>query len=290
MIGVYATTGREPRHGREREGDPWKRIATVVPRPGALVRPMVPPQLSTSRRAMASPRPDPLDVVENAGSKTRGSTSVAIPWPSSSTASPYPPSEMRTVTRRAPALRAFSSRLMRTSFTSSRRAEASPPGSPSSTTVAAASAPPSVYRCTTSRATAWTSTGSSGSASAAGDAKREHAGGAGEGGRVVERHDAAVGCRSQGRELHADLTPPHGKLVLHDALGRAVEELPHRVPDDEPLRRRRPWEQITWCKGRAQELRGARVRHRDPQPVVQGDDPGGHVGEHLRRAPPRLLE
>src|SRR5213595_2751377 len=32
-----------------------------------------------------------------------------------------------------------------------------------------------VYRCTTSRATAWTSTGSSGSASAAGDAKRENA-------------------------------------------------------------------------------------------------------------------
>src|SRR5438034_11312187 len=60
MIGVYATGGREPRHAREREGDPWKRIATVVPRPGALVRPMVPPQLSTSRRAMARPRPDPL--------------------------------------------------------------------------------------------------------------------------------------------------------------------------------------------------------------------------------------
>src|SRR5438552_1831393 len=175
MIGVYATGGREPRHARERDGDPWKRIATVVPRPGALVRPMVPPQLSTSRRAMASPRPDPLDVVENAGSKTRGSTSAAIPRPSSSTASPYPPSEMRTVTRRAPALRAFSSRLMRTSFTSSRRAEARAPGSPANATVAAASAPPSVYRCTTSRATAWTSTGSSGSASAAGDAKRENA-------------------------------------------------------------------------------------------------------------------
>src|SRR2546425_2438921 len=84
MIGVYATTGREPRHGREREGDPWKRIATVVPCPGALVRPMVPPQLSTSRRAMASPRPDPLDVVENAGSKTRGSTLADRVWGSPS--------------------------------------------------------------------------------------------------------------------------------------------------------------------------------------------------------------
>src|SRR6266550_3193788 len=30
MIGVYATGGREPRHARERDGDPWKRIATVV--------------------------------------------------------------------------------------------------------------------------------------------------------------------------------------------------------------------------------------------------------------------
>src|SRR5437016_10204816 len=114
MIDVSAQGGREPRHVPERAGDAWNRMVTVVPCAGALVRPMVPPQLSTSRRAMASPRPDPLDVVENAGSKTRGSTSAAIPRPSSSTASPYPSSEMRTVTRRAPALRAFSSRLMRT--------------------------------------------------------------------------------------------------------------------------------------------------------------------------------
>src|SRR5947208_1624282 len=136
---------------------------------------MVAPQLSTSRRAIASPRPEPLEVVENAGSKTRGRMSGAIPRPSSSTASPQPPSEIRTVTRRAPALWAFSSRLMRTSFTSSRRADAGPPGAPASSIVASASAPPSVYRCTTSRATASTSTGSSGSASAAGDAKRENA-------------------------------------------------------------------------------------------------------------------
>src|SRR5256886_7373686 len=102
MIDVSAQGGREPRHVPERAGDAWNRMVTVVPCPGALVRPMVPPQLSTSRRAMASPRPDPLDVVENAGSKTRGSTSAAIPRPSSSTASPDPPSEMRTVTRRAP--------------------------------------------------------------------------------------------------------------------------------------------------------------------------------------------
>src|SRR5881296_2340728 len=175
MIDVSARGGREPRHVPEREGNAWKRMVTVVPRPGALVRPMVPPQLSTSRRAMASPRPEPLEVVENAGSKTRGRIPGAIPRPSSSTASPHPPSERRTVTRRAPALRAFSSRLMRTSFTSSRRADASAPGSPASATVASASAPPSVYRFTTSRATAWTSTGSSGSASAAGDAKRENA-------------------------------------------------------------------------------------------------------------------
>src|SRR5947208_1103930 len=98
MIDVSAHGGREPRHVPERAGDAWNRMVTVVPCPGALVRPMVPPQLSTSRRAMASPRPDPLDVVENAGSKTRGSTSGAIPRPSSSTASPDPPSEMRTVT------------------------------------------------------------------------------------------------------------------------------------------------------------------------------------------------
>src|SRR5256712_14200855 len=107
MIGVYATGGREPRHAREREGDPWKRIATVVPRPGALVRPMVPPQLSTSRRAMAGPRPNPLDGVENAGSKTRGTTLAAIPRPSPSTPRPYPPSAMRPATRRLPAFGAF---------------------------------------------------------------------------------------------------------------------------------------------------------------------------------------
>src|SRR3989454_11959518 len=84
MIDVSAQGGREPRHVPERAGDGWNRMVTVVPCPGALVRPMVPPQLSTSRRAMASPRPDPLDVVENAGSKTRGSTSAAIPRPSRS--------------------------------------------------------------------------------------------------------------------------------------------------------------------------------------------------------------
>src|SRR5213596_564853 len=79
MIDVSAQGGREPRHVPERAGDAWNRMVTVVRCPGALVRPMVPPQLSTSRRAMASPRPDPLEVVENAGSKTRGSTSGAIP-------------------------------------------------------------------------------------------------------------------------------------------------------------------------------------------------------------------
>src|SRR3989441_857943 len=123
MIGVYATGEREPRHAREREGDPWNRMVPVVPRPWVLASPRAPPQLSTSRRAMARPRPEPLDVVEKAGSKTRGRTSAAIPRPSSSTASPHPPSEMRTVTRRAPALRAFSSRLIRTSLTSSRSEE-----------------------------------------------------------------------------------------------------------------------------------------------------------------------
>src|SRR5207248_1751087 len=124
MIDISARGGREPRHVPERDGDPRNRIVTVVPRPCTLVKPMVPPQLSTSRRAIASPRPDPLEVVENAGSKTCGRTSGAMPRPSSSTASPQPSSETRTVTRRAPALRAVSSRLMRTSLTSSRPAEA----------------------------------------------------------------------------------------------------------------------------------------------------------------------
>src|SRR5213080_4746116 len=47
---------------------------------------------------MASPSPAPLDVVENAGSKTRGSASAGMPRPSSRTASRRPPSDTRTVT------------------------------------------------------------------------------------------------------------------------------------------------------------------------------------------------
>src|SRR2546430_2199264 len=50
----------------------------------------------------------------------------------------------------------------------------------------------------------------------------EHAGGAGEGGRVVERHDAAAPPRAQGRELHADLAPPQRELALHHGLGCAA--------------------------------------------------------------------
>src|SRR5207249_1299537 len=68
MIDVSAQGGREPRHVPERAGDAWNRMVTVVPCAGALVRPMVPPQLSTSRRAMASPRPDPAFSPTSGGS------------------------------------------------------------------------------------------------------------------------------------------------------------------------------------------------------------------------------
>ena len=57
---------------------------------------------------MASPSPAPLDVVENVGSNTRGSTSGAMPRPSSATLSVHPPSRTSTLTRFASALRAFS--------------------------------------------------------------------------------------------------------------------------------------------------------------------------------------
>ena len=91
---------------------------------------------------MASPRPAPLEVVENAGSKTRASASGGMPRPSSVTKSRRPRSWMRTVTRRAPALRAFSRRLTSTSFTSSRRASTGAPPSPVTSKPAGDCAPP----------------------------------------------------------------------------------------------------------------------------------------------------
>ena len=51
----------------------------VVPRPASLSTSIRPPQLSTSRFTIASPSPDPLVVVENRGSKIRGSSSGGIP-------------------------------------------------------------------------------------------------------------------------------------------------------------------------------------------------------------------
>ena len=57
----------------------------VVPRPTSLSTSIVPLQLSTSRFTIASPSPDPLVVVENRGSKIRGSSSAGIPAPSSDT-------------------------------------------------------------------------------------------------------------------------------------------------------------------------------------------------------------
>src|SRR6266851_9131820 len=71
MIAVSATLGREPHHATAVPDAPPKVIVTVVPWARTLVSPIVPPQLATSRRAIARPRPDPLEVVENAGSKTR---------------------------------------------------------------------------------------------------------------------------------------------------------------------------------------------------------------------------
>src|SRR5258708_22909827 len=96
-------------------------IVTVVPRPGALSSVMVPPQLSTKRRAIARPSPEPLDVVENAGSNTRGRASGGMPRPLSVTVTRPASAATRTTTSWASAWRAFSSRLTRTSFTSWRR-------------------------------------------------------------------------------------------------------------------------------------------------------------------------
>ena len=96
------------------------RTTTSVPSPGVLAIATRPPQLSTSRFTIESPRPDPLVFVEKWGSKTRGSASAGMPEPSSSTT--MRPGSMATRTMVAPALRAFSSTLISTSFSSSARA------------------------------------------------------------------------------------------------------------------------------------------------------------------------
>src|SRR6266480_5196355 len=105
----------------------WSVRVTRVPLPGSLSSVMTPPQLSTRRRAIASPSPAPLEVVEKVGSKTRGNASGAIPRPSSMTMSWRPLAAICTVTRFASALRAFSRRFTNTSLTSSLRASAGEP-------------------------------------------------------------------------------------------------------------------------------------------------------------------
>src|SRR5205085_10924560 len=77
IIVNYATDRRQPGHGAVWVAAPWNVIVTVAPWPRTLVRSIVPPQLSTRRRAIASPNADPLDVVENAGSNARGSAAGA---------------------------------------------------------------------------------------------------------------------------------------------------------------------------------------------------------------------
>src|SRR3989454_743898 len=185
---------------------------------------MPPPQLSTRRFAMARPRPEPLEVVENDGSKTRGSDSAGMPPPSSSTVTRLPPSVTWTTMRRAPALRAFSSRFTSTSFTSSLRARTGGPASPRISTPAPASLPPSAYSCTTSRR-------------------------ARERGRVVERDDAAVGTRAEGRELDPDLATPDLEFPLGDAVAARGEEPAHRFPHGAPRGRRRGGQEVARLRG-----------------------------------------
>src|SRR6266571_5026935 len=163
-----------PAAGAVLQGPVRRIIASQV----AVPRQRNAPQPSTSRRAMASPRPEPLDVVEKVGSNTRGSTSGAMPRPSSTTLSVVPPSRTLTVTRLASALRAFSRRLTSTSFTSSLRASAVAPSWSARTSYCVPLfllADPRPYSCTTSRAAAARSTASSGSCSAAGAPNRENA-------------------------------------------------------------------------------------------------------------------
>jgi len=66
-------------------------MLTVVPRSSTLVRADGPAPALDQPAGNGEPRPDPLEVVENAGSNTRGRASGAIPRPSSSTASPPRP-------------------------------------------------------------------------------------------------------------------------------------------------------------------------------------------------------
>ncbi len=109
-----------------------KCMLMVVPLPTVLSTSIRPFQLSTSRLTMASPSPEPLVVVENRGSKILGSRSGAIPDPSSDTR--IRPGPTRTSTRVAPAMRAFSSRFITASFTSSVRAAPTACGSLTSST------------------------------------------------------------------------------------------------------------------------------------------------------------
>ena len=145
--GRPAAAGRAPARARGRQpagsdhgrgGGPGFRPGSLsplsragAPSPRCPARPRspprsVPPQLSTSRRTIASPSPEPLVVVENRGSKIRGSSSAGIPAPSSPPG--CSPGATVTSTSRAPALRAFSSRFTITSFTSSARAAPVAPG------------------------------------------------------------------------------------------------------------------------------------------------------------------
>src|SRR5258708_3636003 len=138
-------------------------IVTAVRRPGALSSVMVPPQLSTKRRAIARPSPEPLDVVENAGSNTRGRASGGMPRPLSVTVRRRPSAATRTTTSWASAWRAVSSRVTRTSFTSWRRPSTDAPlPSASKRTAAPPAPPPRPYSCTVSRPTATRLTASTG--------------------------------------------------------------------------------------------------------------------------------
>src|ERR1051325_6567176 len=66
-----ATLGREPRHESDGATAPWNAMVTVAPCPRTLVKSIVPPQLSTRRRAIASPSPHPRGARAHRGSRPR---------------------------------------------------------------------------------------------------------------------------------------------------------------------------------------------------------------------------
>src|SRR5256885_15052007 len=105
---IRSRRGRAPRQSSRRPGDSWgdyrgsvKR--TLVPEPTVLSAVIVPPWAVTRSRAIASPRPDPLEPgVFTKRSKTRGSNSAGIPSPGSRTETAMPPSACAALTRTEP--------------------------------------------------------------------------------------------------------------------------------------------------------------------------------------------